>query len=330
MNIFKKIKKLFTNEVSLDGEPINLITPYPLKGGKFKIGAKIVVPKDMVLVVTLKNKVMEVIGEGEYQVSSALMPNVANKLKLNKVDKYGKQKDNFSAGAYFVKINQPFDVNFSNYRSLKFAQGHKAYFKLKFEGKATCKIANLNKVFGLLLKNFASIKEDSIEFLIELVLNELLTDKLNRATYSKQDYCDKSDALLNYIDEQVKNWVAALGVICEKVEINFHVTEKLPKQEKQPKQKKEKIKKTKEEKQVEKQLGSEVLEKIEVSQPQSTDEVAMYDDQEPKKKDKKFVDLSLDNLYDDSESKICPACGEKNRKDALMCFKCGAKIGEEQ
>lgn len=327
MNIFKKIKRLFTNEVSLDGEPIDLITPYSLKGGKFKIGAKIVVPKDMVLVVTLKNKVMEVIGEGEYQVSSALMPNVANKLKLNKVDKYGKQKDSFSAGAYFVKINQSFDVNFSNYRRLKFSQGHKSYFKLKFEGKATCKIANLNKVFGLMLKNFANIKEDSTQFLIELVLNELLTDKLDRASYSKQDYMEKSDALLNYVDENVKNWVATLGVNCEKVEINFDVTEKLPKQQKQ---KKEKVKKTKEEKQVEKQLGSEVLEKIEVTQQDSTDEVAMYDDEEPKKKDKKFVDLSLDNLYDDSESKICPACGEKNRKDALTCFKCGAKIGEEQ
>lgn len=323
MNIFKKIKKLFTNEVSLDGEPVDLITPYPLKGGKFKIGAKLVVPKDMVLVVTLRNKVMEVIGEGEYQVSSALMPNVANKLKLHKVDKYGKQKDSFSAGAYFVKINQTFDVNISNYRKLKFSQGHKSYFKLKFSGKATCKIANLNKIFGLMLKNFANIRTDSTEFLLELVLNELLTDKLDRATYSKQDYIDRSDALLNYVDEQVKNWASSVGVNCEKVEITFDVKEKLPKE------KKEKVKKTKEEKQVEKQLGTDVLEKIEVTQPQSEGEVAMYDDQEPKKKDKKFVDLSLDNLYDDNESKICPACGEKNRKDALTCFKCGAKIGEE-
>lgn len=323
MNIFKKIKKLFTNEVSLDGEPVDLITPYPLKGGKFKIGAKVVVPKDMVLVVTLKNKVMEVIGEGEYQVSSALMPNVANKLKLHKVDKYGKQKDSFSAGAYFVKINQAFDVNISNYRKLKFQQGHKSYFKLKFSGKATCKIANLNKIFGLMLKSFANIKTDSTEFLIELVVSELLTDKLDRASYSKQDYLEKSSALLGYIDEQTKNWIATLGVNCEKVEINFDVKEKLPKE------KKEKVKKTKEEKQVEKQLGTDVLEKIEVTQPQDDGEVAMYDDQGPKKKDKKFVDLSLDNLYDDNESKICPACGEKNRKDALTCFKCGTKIGEE-
>ena len=116
MNIFKKIKKLFSNEVSLDGEPIDLITPYQLKNDKFKIGAKLIVPKDMVLVVTLRNKVMEIINEGEYQISSALMPNVANKLRLDKVDKYGKQKDSFSAGAYFVKTNQSFDVNISNYR----------------------------------------------------------------------------------------------------------------------------------------------------------------------------------------------------------------------
>ncbi len=326
MNIFKKIKKLFSNEVSLDGEPVELITPYQLKNDKFKIGAKLIVPKDMVLVVTLGNKVMEVINEGEYQISSALMPNVANKLRLDKVDKYGKQKDSFSAGAYFVKTNQSFDVNISNYRRLKFTQGYKSYFVVKFHGKVTCKIANLNKIFGILLKNYPRIKSDSAEFLIETILNENLTDKLDRATYAKQDYQDKSTPLLNFVDDKIKDWTSSVGVTTENVEIEFEVKEKLPKE------KKEKVKKTKEEKQVEKQLGTEVLEKIEVNNTETEGEVAMYDDEQPKKKSKskKYVDLSLDNLYDDSESKICQNCGEKNRKDALTCYKCGAKIGEEE
>ena len=326
MNIFKKIKKLFSNEVSLDGEPIDLITPYQLKNDKFKIGAKLIVPKDMVLVVTLGNKVMEVINEGEYQISSALMPNVANKLRLDKVDKYGKQKDSFSAGAYFVKTNQSFDVNISNYRKLRYTQGYKSYFIVKFHGKVTCKIANLNKIFGILLKNYPRIKSDSAEFLIETILNENLTDKLDRATYAKQDYQDKTTPLLNFVDDKIKDWTSSVGVTTENVEIEFEVKEKLPKE------KKEKVKKTKEEKQVEKQLGTEVLEKIEVNNTETEGEVAMYDDEQPKKKSKskKYVDLSLDNLYDDSESKICQNCGEKNRKDALTCYKCGAKIGEEK
>lgn len=326
MNIFKKIKKLFSNEVSLDGEPIDLITPYQLKNDKFKIGAKLIVPKDMVLVVTLGNKVMEVINEGQYQISSALMPNVANKLRLDKVDKYGKQKDSFSAGAYFVKTNQSFDVNISNYRKLRYTQGYKSYFIVKFHGKVTCKIANLNKIFGILLKNYPRIKSDSAEFLIETILNENLTDKLDRATYAKQDYQDKTTPLLNFVDDKIKDWTSSVGVTTENVEIEFEVKEKLPKE------KKEKVKKTKEEKQVEKQLGTEVLEKIEVNNTETEGEVAMYDDEQPKKKSKskKYVDLSLDNLYDDSESKICQNCGEKNRKDALTCYKCGAKIGEEE
>ena len=326
MNIFKKIKKLFSNEVSLDGEPVELITPYQLKNDKFKIGAKLIVPKDMVLVVTLGNKVMEVINEGEYQISSALMPNVANKLRLDKVDKYGKQKDSFSAGAYFVKTNQSFDVNISNYRKLRYTQGYKSYFIVKFHGKVTCKIANLNKIFGILLKNYPRIKSDSAEFLIETILNENLTDKLDRATYAKQDYQDKTTPLLNFVDDKIKDWTSSVGVTTENVEIEFEVKEKLPKE------KKEKAKKTKEEKQVEKQLGTEVLEKIEVNNTETEGEVAMYDDEQPKKKSKskKYVDLSLDNLYDDSESKICQNCGEKNRKDALTCYKCGAKIGEEK
>ena len=326
MNIFKKIKKLFSNEVSLDGEPIDLITPYQLKNDKFKIGAKLIVPKDMVLVVTLGNKVMEVINEGQYQISSALMPNVANKLRLDKVDKYGKQKDSFSAGAYFVKTNQSFEVNISNYRKLRYTQGYKSYFIVKFHGKVTCKIANLNKIFGILLKNYPRIKSDSAEFLIETILNENLTDKLDRATYAKQDYQDKTTPLLNFVDDKIKDWTSSVGVTTENVEIEFEVKEKLPKE------KKEKAKKTKEEKQVEKQLGTEVLEKIEVNNTETEGEVAMYDDEQPKKKSKskKYVDLSLDNLYDDSESKICQNCGEKNRKDALTCYKCGAKIGEEE
>ena len=326
MNIFKKIKKLFSNEVSLDGEPVELSTPYQLKNDKFKIGAKLIVPKDMVLVVTLGNKVMEVINEGQYQISSALMPNVANKLRLDKVDKYGKQKDSFSAGAYFVKTNQSFDVNISNYRKLRYTQGYKSYFTVKFHGKVTCKIANLNKIFGILLKNYPRIKSDSAEFLIETILNENLTDKLDRATYAKQDYQDKTTPLLNFVDDKIKDWTSSVGVTTENVEIEFEVKEKLPKE------KKEKVKKTKEEKQVEKQLGTEVLEKIEVNNTETEGEVAMYDDEQPKKKSKskKYVDLSLDNLYDDSETKICQNCGEKNRKDALTCYKCGAKIGEEE
>lgn len=326
MNIFKKIKKLFSNEVSLDGEPVELITPYQLKNDKFKIGAKLIVPKDMVLVVTLGNKVMEVINEGQYQISSALMPNVANKLRLDKVDKYGKQKDSFSAGAYFVKTNQSFDVNISNYRKLRYTQGYKSYFIVKFHGKVTCKFANLNKIFGILLKNYPRIKSDSAEFLIETILNENLTDKLDRATYAKQDYQDKTTPLLNFVDDKIKDWTSSVGVTTGNVEIEFEVKEKLPKE------KKEKVKKTKEEKQVEKQLGTEVLEKIEVNNTETEGEVAMYDDEQPKKKSKskKYVDLSLDNLYDDSETKICQNCGEKNRKDALTCYKCGAKIGEEE
>ena len=54
-----------------------------------------------------------------------------------------------------------------------------------------------------------------------------------------------------------------------------------------------------------------------------------FETSKKKSKSKKYVDLSLDNLYDDSETKICQNCGEKNRKDALTCYKCGAKIGEE-
>lgn len=326
MNIFKKIKKLFSNEVSLDGEPIDLITPYQLKNGRFKIGAKLIVPKDMVLVVAIKNKVMEVIGEGEYQISSALMPNVANKLKFDRVDKYGKQKDGFVADAFFVKANQSFDVCISNYRRLKFTQGFKSYFVVKFDGKVTCKIANLNKFFGILLKTYAKIKTDSAQFLIESIINENLTDKLDRATYSKQDYSDGSEALMHFVNDKINSWTSSVGVTSENIKIDFEVKEKLPKE------KKEKTKKTKEEKQVEKQLGENVLEKIEVTNTEGEGEVAMYDDEQPKnkKKNKKFVDLTLENLYDDSESKICSNCGEKNRKDALTCFKCGAKMGEKK
>ncbi len=325
MNVFKKIKKFFSNEVSLDGEPIDLITPCKPKGEKFKIGAKLVVNKDMVLVMGTRSKVYEVIKEGEYQISSALIPTLANKLKLHKVDKSGKPKDSFYAESYFVKSEIDFLVNISNYRKLKFKQGPKSYFYVKFLGHATCKIANMEKFMTFLMKNLPKIKGDSAQFMLEYIFNENLTDKLDKVNFSKTDYENKEQALMDYILTQLQAYANCVGVECKSVDINFEIKEK-------NKDKKQKTQLSKEEKKVEKQLGDQVLENIEVPSVQPEGEVDMYDDEKPKKakKNKKFVDLDLDTLYDDNESKICANCSEKNRKEAQSCFKCGTKFAEEE
>lgn len=323
MNLFKKIKKLFTNEVSLDTEPVEFITPYKTKKDKFKIGAKLIVPQNTTFMVCLKNKVVETIKEGEYQISSALMPNVANVLKLNKIDKYGKQQDCFYAQSYFIKNDCEILVNISNYRKLKFSQGYKSYFKVKFNGVVKCKVQNLNKFFNVLFKQIPNVKSDSAQFFIELILNEILTDKLDKATFSLQDYEDKSEPLMNYLSDTITSSLSCFGVELNEFDINF-TTKTKEKKVKEPK-------KTKEEKVVEKQLGKEVLDKIEVIESSNDKEICMYDDEVEKKatNDKKFVDLSLEHLYDDSETKKCLKCGEINRKDALICFKCASKFEEE-
>lgn len=118
---------------------------------------------------------------------------------------------------------------FQTIEDLNSPKGYKSYFTVKFHGKVTCKIANLNKIFGILLKNYPRIKSDSAEFLIETILNENLTDKLDRATYAKQDYQDKTSPLLNFVNDKIKDWTSSVGVTTENVEIEFEVKENFQK-----------------------------------------------------------------------------------------------------
>ena len=300
MKLFKKIKKFFTNEVSLDEDPVDLITPYKLKNDKFKIGAKLIVPQGSELLVVCKGKLLEVIREGEYQITPALMPNVANKLKLNKVDKYGKQKDSFSAEAYFIKCDKEIVLGFSNYRKLKFKTGHKDYFTVKWNGKLQCTVENINKLFGLMLTNFSKIEGNSAEFLIEYVINEKLTDTLDKASFTAEDYNQKSQVLITFITDSLRKWLLSLGVNLKEMDIAFTVKEKIAEPKKE---KKAKVKLNKEEKKVQNTLGKDVLEKIEVSGGEGEGEVEMYDDEANKieENNKKYVDLTLEHLYDDKE-----------------------------
>ena len=105
MGILKKIKQYFSSDIRPDeNKLVNIITPYPIKGGAIKINSKVVVPKGYAFVLGHNGKALDAFREGEYFMSPAVLPECCKKLKIHKMDKKGEIKKKFKADIYFVNL----------------------------------------------------------------------------------------------------------------------------------------------------------------------------------------------------------------------------------
>lgn len=323
MGLIEKIKSFFSNKIEFKGvEDGGFIYPYSQKNGVIKIGANIEIPENYNFVITNKNKVLDILNPGSFQISALSIPNTFKALKLFKNDKRNRPITKFKSESYFVKLANIEEQSITNYRKLTFKE-EKTKFNVNFVVNFNFSFANINKFLSTILKHNGKLRKDDGIHFIKMILTENLTEKIFSSSLDKETFVSQ-EKMTQYFNELVENILGKIGLKLTNLTANVSITEK-------------KIKKIKDKEQI---IKSETKTKIEIDSREKTNEVAMYEDElttikklnvsiesQPQiKNSKEFVDLSLDKLYDDKSSKICPTCGANNLKSAAYCYKCRNKL----
>lgn len=326
MNIFEKIRKFFSRDISLEDNQQNLIIPMTLRGGVFKIGAKVEVPSGFSFVVAYKGKPYDILQEGTHQISPLTMPNIGTKLKLYVADQKGRVPQKFKADAYFINKKPAENIVFSSYRTLKFFED-KTRFKVSFVVSVSYEIEKQDKFVKICLSNLPRLKAGDSEIFVCSLLTEHITDKLDKQHYSLLSFQSCDNEIKEFFEKNVGEVLKDIGLKLVSLQITeMKVKTKEKRKEKSPKE--------------EKQINitpKNILDKVvfaENKEQSERQEVCMYEDekllQKTERKNREFVDLSLNELYSDkAKSKICPHCFANNIESAKFCYSCRNKLSEE-
>lgn len=349
------------NKYDICPEPKELktfITNYLGANSQIKINSKVTVPAGYICVLGKRGKVADKFDEGEHFLNFASMPYMCRRFGVDKVQD-GTQKDKISCECYFVSTDlQP--GQFKTYRKVE--MGTKAYgvYKMHVFGMYSYKVDNPQELMQSLLNEFDYIKTGEAERIIEAWVNDIIVETLEKNNFVITDIVNNNPIITEALKKSINKLFATAGLkLCELKIYKY----KLPKQfqaesdaiiaqqnaqNEQPLQNIETKQPdtsddepTTAEVQVEKQNIVDENENIEYNQSTSNtgdqyvpfgnfqmSQGNLQDLKEPPKP--QFVDLNLDNLYDDKKDNIkrCLNCGAENDISADHCVLCGEKFIE--
>ena len=355
---------LFFNKKKFDITPKTeelkyLVTNYSGHNGVVKINGKLIVPEGFEFVLGKNGKVTDIFKTGEYFFSFSNLPYSCRRYKIDKMEG-GKQKDKFSFDQYFVDKNLR-GGQFKTYRKVE--MGTRAYgiFKTGVTGVYSYKVLNTRELMQSLLNEFDYIKSGEAEGIIENWVNDLIVETLEKNNFMLDDIIVNAPI----ITEKLKQAVGKLFTIAGLELCDLRITKyKLPKKYQEQsdlniaKQNCKKVEdnsenvennvETEEQNLIENSSDISDENNLEQEQNKSKIEYVPFGNfvieesksidqetikkEEQKPKERTFVDLSLNKLYDNEKEKTkrCTRCGTENNIDADHCILCGEKFFDDK
>lgn len=342
------------NKYDICPEPKELktfITNYLGANSQIKINSKVTVPDGYICVLGKRGKVADKFEAGEHFLNFANIPYMCRRFGVDKVQD-GKQKDKISCECYFISTDlQP--GQFKTYRKVEMGTNAYGIYKMHVFGMYSYKVDNPQELMQSLLNEFDYIKTGEAEHIIEAWVNDIIVETLEKNNFVITDIVNNNPIIAETLKKSINKLFDSAGLkLCELKIYKY----KLPKQF-QAESDAVLASQNAENQNTEQDLSPEentppdtqpddqniVDENENLEYNQSTPNIdeqyvpfgnfqmsqgSLQDIATPPKP--QFVNLDLDNLYDDQKDNIkrCLNCGAENDISADHCILCGEKFIE--
>lgn len=165
-----------------------LVFPYPLRHGVVFMGHTAVVPEETVLAFASRGKVLDILESGTHTLTPTVLPKANKKFKLTKLDRHGLAPDGFDGFAYFVNLKPLSNFAFGTYKKLKYSNELDGKFWVRPQFVVDVVVADPEKFLKALLNEFAILKPNEPEDIVETWLSEFVTDNLQKSTLRLADF----------------------------------------------------------------------------------------------------------------------------------------------
>ncbi|MGD9901118.1 MAG: SPFH domain-containing protein [Spirochaetales bacterium] len=351
MGFFAKLKKLFSNALECpDKFAEEFLYIVPLKKGRINLGSTLLVRKDFVALIIVKERVADVFSEGKHKLTLATMPKTAQIARLNKTSKKDKKiKDKFKAEICFVNLSS-FENTFSGIEPFVIKDNELGRIKVRANGKYNYAVENAKTFLNVCLLEWAYIKPDTIKKQISFWVSSEAIKNLKVLNLPILEFAKNNKYISEQISPNITKKFASYGLEINNVYLTeTFVPSKISDVLEAREQKDSKsllendvklgtayIKEHREQEQQEESFVDVEVENEKAQEFENENEfsfepssakynIPQKSEYEPLESAKTVTHVETLNTNLNSEAKRCANCGAILKKDATICYNCSAK-----
>ncbi len=219
MNLFKWLKKIFTNRITLEDNDKSKLVSATSLNKSIKLGTKIEVDKNHIAIISVKNKIMDTFLEGVHKLEIRNLPILARELKLSKPNKKGEYPNSFKADIYYVSLEQFDDQKFPSIESIciKDKNFKKVYADIK--GKFSYKIVRPIDFVDALFTQYGVVRNKIAKNELSYWVSTISSKKIQKNSPSLYQIYEKDSVCFEGLVDYLNKKLADVGVEIISVEI---------------------------------------------------------------------------------------------------------------
>lgn len=212
MCFFRKYKKI-APKLNIENKELVIKQKLGRKGIKF--GAKLFVPRNFVFATTKNGKILDLVSQGEYEITPKLLKETVLKLKLYKPNKKNKTAKYAPVEVYFVNLNDFDQVAWQTNNKVDLEDKKYGAYKISAKGRYNFNIVNAEKFLKFLYADVIEITSENSANLLLNSVNNFITKLLYDKNYSAEKLYFKDKEITSDLFVSLSEHLHNIGINLE-------------------------------------------------------------------------------------------------------------------
>lgn len=212
MCFFRKYKKI-APKLNIENKELVIKQKLGRKGIKF--GAKLFVPRKFVFATTKNGKILDLVSQGEYEITPKLLKETVLKLKLYKPNKKNKTAKYAPVEVYFVNLNDFDQVAWQTNNKVDLEDKKYGAYKISAKGRYNFNIVNAEKFLKFLYSDVIEITSENSANLLLSSVNNFITKHLYDKNYSAEKLYFKDKEITSDLFVSLSEHLHNIGINLE-------------------------------------------------------------------------------------------------------------------
>lgn len=212
MCFFRKYKKI-APKLNIENKELVIKQKLGRKGIKF--GAKLFVPRNFVFATAKNGKILDLVSQGEYEITPKLLKETVLKLKLYKPNKKNKTAKYAPVEVYFVNLNDFDQVAWQTNNKVDLEDKKYGAYKISAKGRYNFNIVNAEKFLKFLYSDVIEITSENSANLLLNSVNNFITKLLYDKNYSAEKLYFKDKEITSDLFVSLSEHLHNIGINLE-------------------------------------------------------------------------------------------------------------------